>query len=265
MKRRASGPLAEKKEYSVSAIDKMMKILEYIKRTGGAYFTDIYTDSELPKSSTYLLLQSMCKHQLLQLRKSGKYELGIKLFELGYTMGKNIDIRDVAEKGMREMTAQTQFTSMLGILNDDFEGTFVLKIDSGIQEYTFVKATVGAKILLHQSSAGKALVAWQRPDVIEEVIKRIDFVQTAENTIVTEDAYRRDLAAIRKRGYSIDYRETASYIIGVGAPILDWEGNVAGAISLGGLDNDITQYGVERLAAVLLKGTEQISKHMGVK
>ena len=264
-KRRESAPAAGKKEYSVSAIDKMMTILEYVKQTGGAYFTDIYTDSDLPKSSTYLLLQSMCKHQLLQLHKNGKYDLGIKLFELGYTMGKTIDIRNVAENSMREMTAQTRLPCMLGILNEDYEGTFVLKIESNIQDYTFVKATVGAKILLHQSAAGKALVAWQKPEAIEEVIKRIDFIQSADNTIISEKAYRKELVVTRKRGHSIDDRESAAYILGIGVPIFDWEGNVAGAISLGGLARDVKDFGVERVVAILQKGSEQISKQMGVR
>ncbi|HBT2490067.1 TPA: helix-turn-helix domain-containing protein, partial [Klebsiella aerogenes] len=54
---------------SVPALDKTVKICNYLFNSPGATFSQIQKDLALPKSSTSSLLNAMVEHHLLRLEK----------------------------------------------------------------------------------------------------------------------------------------------------------------------------------------------------
>ncbi len=250
-----------KRDYDVDAIAKADKILDYIKQSDGAYFTNIYMDLDLPKSSTYRLLQSLKKHGFLSQKENSEFELGIRLFELGYAMSKKINLRTISGEILRELTEKTDLTTHLGIINDEYEGIFIEKVDARV--YAIRKTTVGGKIKMHASAAGKALVAWQNEETRQKIFAKMDFAKHTENTITSIDQFLNELEEIKKHGYSIDNSESENFIRGIGVPVFDWNQNVVAAISLGGVAAELPPSRVEGMAQLLIKASKKISKQLG--
>ncbi len=242
-----------------------MVVLDYIAERDAAYYMDIVNGTGMPKSSVYNMLNTLCNYNILRQTQQGQYVLGYKLVNLGYKALHNIDVRNIAEPILKELTLETDLSCYLAILNDDLEGVCLVFTEPKREDIDIIykQRSVGSKISLHQSAVGKALVAWQSPEDIETIISDLDFKKTADNTITDPETYARELEAIRERGYAIDDRETSSIVIGVAAPIFDISGKIIAGISIGGFEDEIKRIGVEELAKKMLDAAARISKSMG--
>ncbi len=108
----------------------------------------------------------------------------------------------------------------------------------------------------HWSSLGKAVLAFQSPMVVEQVIGKA-LVAPAPFTLTEPDRLRRELKLIRARGYAtVDPR---SGVNSVGAPIRWPDGTVNAALSVSGPASRLTREKLLRLVDPLVKGAEAIS------
>ncbi len=249
------------KEYDVAAISKAVKIIDYIKEKKAAYFINIQTDLGFAKSTTYQLLSTFEKYNIVSKTDDGKYELGIKLFEWGYAMFEKIDIRKVSYNILSELSERVGLSVHLGIMSRADQATFIEKIDGPL--YTIKTTVLGQKILFHCNSTGKALLAWQDEETQNRIIRNIEYTQFTPNTITNEADLRRDLALTRKRGYALDRMERDTGVIGIGVPVFNWSGNVVAAISFGILNFEIDEKDYELYAGYLIEGSKKITARLG--
>ncbi len=251
------------KEYDVATVSKVIKILEYIKEKDGAYFTQIYTDLGLPKSTTYQILSTLNKHHFVSKSEDGKFDLGIKLFELGFAMSAKLNIRKISNKILRDLTEKTGLTAHLSILNEELQGIYIEKIDGA--KYLTNMTAIGQKVYMHCSATGKALLAWQSEEVKNQILKNLDYVKFTDNTITDEKALQKELVLTKKRGFSIENRERENIICSVGAPIFDRSGKVVAAISLGAIVLEFTDEDINLYAGLVKEACRQISEQLGIE
>lgn len=249
------------KEYDVAAISKTVRIIDYIKEKGASYFKDIHQDLGLAKSTTYQILSTCVKYNLLTINSNRKYELGIKLLEWGYTMKNGIDIRSVAHNILSRLAKDLQVSVHLGILLDNRMATFIEKYDGPL--YTIKSTVVGQKILFNCQSTGKVLLAWEDDEIQEEIFEEIDFMPFTPTTIINKEELRIELRKVKENGYAFDNHERTENLYGIGVPVFNWDGKVVAAISLGILafeiQNDQILYYVEKLR----ESSENITELLG--
>jgi DNA-binding IclR family transcriptional regulator len=82
------------------------------------------------------------------------------------------------------------------------------------------------------TGVGKAMLAYLPEAGLEEAINRQSFHRFTDQTIITPDALRSELAAIQKTGFAFDCEEHEPGIICIAAPILTRAGRAIGAISI---------------------------------
>jgi DNA-binding IclR family transcriptional regulator len=92
-------------------------------------------------------------------------------------------------------------------------------------------ANTGERRPMHSTGLGKALLAFQPPEVVDRVLSH-RLAKHGPNTIISTAELREDLSAIRKRGYSIDDEENVQGTRCVAAPILDPSGRAVAAMSI---------------------------------
>jgi DNA-binding IclR family transcriptional regulator len=78
------------------------------------------------------------------------------------------------------------------------------------------------------------LLAFQKPNDIEQKFKTLSLKQFTENTITSIPELEKDLAAIRSQGYGFDEEEHEQGVCCIAAPIFGLNGNAIGAISISG-------------------------------
>jgi IclR family KDG regulon transcriptional repressor len=116
----------------------------------------------------------------------------------------------------------------MGILEGD-SAVYVLKIES---RYTIrMFSRVGRRVPLYCSALGKVLLAFSGPAEREAGLAGVGFVPFTPKTITTRAALDAELEMIRARGFARDDEEHEEGIRCIGAPVLDYRGEVVAALS----------------------------------
>lgn len=76
-------------------------------------------------------------------------------------------------------------------------------------------------------------------------------------------AEKRRLADVRRTGYAVDRSEYIRGVSGVAAPIMDWEGNVVGALAISGPAERFGTRRVAQLGALVRRAARELSRAQG--
>ncbi|MGY2743796.1 IclR family transcriptional regulator [Arthrobacter sp. UYCu723] len=128
---------------------------------------------------------------------------------------------------LEQLNAETGESVNLSIRDGD-ESVVMLRVQSTLP-LRFEQRT-GARFPLHTTASGKAILAftprWE--DYVAALPPRLQ--KLTPHTLETPQELEQAIAAVRKRGYSIDEQENVDGVRSVGAPILDSAGNAQAAL-----------------------------------
>ncbi|MEA4838446.1 MAG: IclR family transcriptional regulator [Rhodospirillaceae bacterium] len=233
---------------AVPALDKAMRIFDYLSVVGRASFSEIQTALQLPKSSAHDLLRALIGHGCLRQDASAHYSLGMRLYELGNKAVGNLDFRREAMPFLYELRDKTQLTCNLGILLER-EALYLSKVESA--QAIIVKTWEGRRLPLHCTALGKALIAWKSEAEIDSLFPSEELPVSTETTIPTRTALKQQLAEVRARGWAIDDAEETLGVRCIAAPVQTFRGDVLAAISLSGVDFQIPPSRLEELSIMV--------------
>lgn len=183
----------------------------------------------LQKSNAHRLLRSLAElGYVRQIADSGRYELTLKVWELGTRVIARLDIVTEATPTLRRLAAHTRETVHLAQLDGD-EVVFVHRIDSPVPLRAY--AAIGGRAPAHALALGKVLLAFQPPGAVD--LSRARKAYT-EATITQPTDLRREFERIRKLGHAVNKGEWREAVYGVAAPILDANGRAVAAVGLAG-------------------------------
>lgn len=253
-------PAADDKS-RIQSIGKMMALLEcYSTVNRHLSLAQLAAMSGLPRPTTHRLLSAMKEIGFIeQDARTGTYGLGIRLFELGNIALANMDLLREAKPFIDRLAKLSGETSHLGVFNG-FEVVVVEREDPAERAWRGVRPSESAPA--HCTGVGKALLAFQRPEVVEQVIAAGLKAYTA-TTRSTPEALRKELAAIRKRGYAIDDAEHQVWVRCVAAPIRNALGHVFASVSVTGPADRMTDAKIASLAPLVVQTADAISLQIG--
>ena len=249
--------MAEVSNLKVPALGKALALMEAIAHEPGLKFSAIQERIGTPKSSTHHLISTMCSLGLIRERALGGYGLGHKLLELASIAAENSDLQRDAMPLLRDFAKRVQLTCHLGVFEQGV-AIYIARVE-GARDIV-VKSYVGQRFPVYCSALGKSLVAWLKPDVLDDVIAELDFEKRMPKTISTEADLRRQLADVRRQGWAIDDEEQAPNLRCIAAPIRDRHGGVVAAISAVGTLEQIDDGRVEHLAAQVIEVASSIAE-----
>lgn len=187
-----------------------------------------------------------------------KYELGIKLFELGTIVANRMSLRTVAKPIMEDLCESTGETVML-MIADGLEGICIEKVESPQSvRYT---SPLGKRVSLHAGATTKILLANLSPDKINKVISR-GLQKYTEYTIVDPAELLDHLQTIREEGYCISSNDFSLGGMGIAVPIRDHTGEVIAGLSISGLEFRMSKI-TDQLLLQCQNAAELISKRLG--
>ena len=97
--------MSEAKSCPVPAIERTLTLLQFLGQSNSEFSTsEISRRLGLPKSSTYLIVETLEKRGFLQKnQQNGRYSLGLKLIALSRHAIENLDLREQVEAGIRNL------------------------------------------------------------------------------------------------------------------------------------------------------------------
>ena len=87
-----------------------------------------------------------------------------------------------------------------------------------------MEVAVGHPYPLHAGASSKAFLAYLEPEEIDAYIARSGLAAMTDKTVTDERSLRKELAEIRRQGYSISFGERQAGAASAAAPVLDHEG-----------------------------------------
>ena len=127
--------------------------------------TDLATETGLALSTTHRLLAELEEWGALQRDVNGRYQIGLRLWELGQHAGRQV--REIARPLLQDLYSLTQETVHIAIR----ENTEVLYIDRVYGTRRVPQASrVGGRLPLHATAVGKVLLAYEETWLREAVL-----------------------------------------------------------------------------------------------
>jgi DNA-binding IclR family transcriptional regulator len=209
------------------------------------------------------LLMVLERHRLVDKNpETGRYRLGLKLFELGSKAVGALDLQERVRPHMQRLQRETGETVNFAIL-DKGEVLYLHKIDS--QSYLRIAANVGDRCPAYSTALGKAILASLPEEEAERVLGSMKLQARTPTTLSSMAALKEELRTTRNRGYAIDDEENMEGVRCVAAAVLDHRGNPVAAISVAGPAIRVTKNSIPELALTVMATVGAISAELGFK
>jgi DNA-binding IclR family transcriptional regulator len=242
----------------MSSARRTVSILDLLARRGPLGVRAVAQQLKLPLGSVHRILLDLAEEDVVDRTADGDWDLAHRLFEI---TGRHLDriqwprlIRPFAEK-IAEATRETVNVSALsggfGICIDKVRGNEGMQLD----------APIGSRGPLYCGGAGKAMLAMSEAE--QERIFSAPLIPLTPRTITDHAALRREIEAIRARGYSLDNEEVVMGVYCVGIPILDRNGHPVGAVSISGPSPKRPGPELDALVAMLAPACGHVSRKLG--
>lgn len=188
--------------------------------------TDIATETGLALSTAHRLVTELESWGALQRDANGRYQVGLRLWELGQHAGRQV--REIARPLLQDLYSLTQRTVHIAIR----EKTEVLYIDRIYDTRRVPQASrVGGRLPLHATAVGKVLLAFDESWLREAVLAQ-PLEGRTPRTNVDPDALRIELAVIRERGYALTVEEVRLGSASIAVPVFQRGGGIGAALGL---------------------------------
>ena len=215
---------------------------------------------KLAKSTVHRLASTLVEAGMLEQNKeTGKYRLGLAVFELGSLVRRKIDISFEAKPWLMTLREQTGETVDLSIL--DHGGVVCVNFLES-KKVNRTSSGIGLRKPVHCTAEGKALIAFQPPSMIERIINA-GLERRTPRTLIDPAALTEELAKIRGRGYAMDDEEYELGVRGIASPIRDDSGNSVAAVGVNGPTQRLTKNRLRALAEHVNAAAKAISLRLG--
>ncbi|WBB54433.1 IclR family transcriptional regulator [Verrucosispora sp. WMMD573] len=198
---------------------------------------------------------------LAQERSRGPYTVGPRLLALANTIGVvHQELTSVALPWIERFRDQVDETLHLSVLVGR-EATDILFIESS-QSVRFT-SSVGKRMPLHASAAGKILLAWRPPGDVDGLLDATLPAYTTE-TVTDRTELDQHLAEVRDRGYAVNLGELDPSVRCIAGPIRDRNGQVVAALSMSAPVFRFPDNSVHALQDLMARTVRAISDQMSL-
>ncbi len=250
--------------YPIKVLNKSLSILDTILRQGSAMsMTEISEKLGLYPSTTHRILDTL-KHwgYVEQEPNNQRYQLGLKVIELGMAKFHQMDLAREATPYLKELVKQCNETIHLGVLEEE-EVLYLAKEESSqtIRMCSFV----GKRAPVHCTALGKVLLAYLPEGEKKKILGKRELPRLTEKTITDKEELEKELNRIKKQGFALDRGENEKDVCCIAAPIKNCQGKVIAAISISTPVYRIDINKQNHLKETLIETTKKISKRLGYK
>lgn len=253
------------RDYVLSSVRNAARLLSAFIDERELGVSELARRLDLAKSTVHRLLTTLAEEGFIeQDSRTGKYQLGIRLYELGAAVSLNTDLHDAATTHMHDLRETTGETVHIAVLDrDTCEVVYVERAES--EQTLRLFSRIGLRMPAYTTSTGKVLLASLPPQELDEILSRTTLAPLTRHTITDEETLRRELERTRTRGYAENRNESELGVASVGAPIRDATGSVVASISVAGPTMRLDRDAKPAIVAATREAAESISRRLGYR
>jgi IclR family transcriptional regulator, KDG regulon repressor len=222
--------------------------------------TELAARLGLGKSTVHRLLATLQEEQLVeQDAETGRYRLGLAVFELGAAAASPTDLHQAVLMPMSVLRVRTGETVQTAVL-DGRQVVYVERLESPNTLRMFLE--VGTRNDAHATGTGKCLLAYLDPPLLDRLLQGWTLPAKTEHTITDHRELRRQLKQIRSQGYALNLHESEIGAVSVAAPVRGAGGEVVAALSVAGPAPRLED-GLERITRAVVEAAAAASRRVG--
>ena len=258
--------MADKPQESASrSVSIAVAVLECFLSTEELGASEVARRIGVAKSTAHRALGALAEGGLLDRIPSGRYRLGLRLYDYGQLAIDRLLLRELALPILASLRDQISETVQLGIpaghevlYVDRLEGTHGLRFHSDSYR----------RVLAHSSSSGKVIAAFS--SAAHDAIVRYGLARLTPHTVVHPAKFEAQLDLVRRQGFIMSTEETEVGLSSVAAPVFldgaDGRRIAVAAISIAGPTQRIAPM-LKHLAPRVVEGarilTQQLARRGG--
>jgi len=250
----------------ISALSRGLSILEAFSPSSPRLgITEIATKTKLSKSTVFRLIHTLCTlGYIIPSAEEKKFTMGPKVLDLGFAALSSLELREVAQPYLQQLSQRTKETVNLAIL-EGWKLIYIERIKT--HQILNINLHVGSSLELFNTAMGRVLAAFQGQDWINRYLQYLENVPEAL-------PYRENkgkkllliLGEVRKNSYALNNEELTPGLRSIASPIWDREGRVGGAVNIAVSSGLYSLQRLKReLALPLQETTRAISRALGFK
>jgi len=248
--------------YRVQVLDRALAALEVLAaRPQEHSLVELCNALKLHKSTVHRLMMVLEQHRFVDKNpETGRYRLGLKLFEFGSKAIGALDLQRHSKPYLNRLLLEIDETVHFCIL-DDGQVLYIAKVEP--QRSVRMACTVGSRAPAYCTAVGKAMLA-ELPDAeVNSIIRRRGLKAITRNTLTTAAELKAELKAVRIRGFAIDDEEKEEGLRCVGAAVRGHSGRLIAAISVSGPAFRVTKERIPDIGRAVMAAAGDLSEELG--
>ncbi len=181
---------------------------------------------------------------------TGAYCLSLDMLQFAGAVPEGNSLRELTESRLMRLARDTGATVFLSILRSD--SAICLARYHGESAVQVRWWSVGGKLPLNCGAGPKVLLA-HMPESDKESFLKSNLTQLTAKSIIDAAQLRKELDEIRETGWAITHDDVAVGLSALAIPLLNADGDVLAAVSVGGLTAQIAGEGTPRCLDDLLR------------
>jgi len=214
----------------------------------------------LPRSSAFNLAQSLVRlGYASQHLETGKYRMGLKMFEIGAGAVQHVDVMELIRECMTEIHAKINETMHLGVRSGT-ETVYIDKLDS--TKSIRMSSYVGAHAPLHCTSLGKAILSTYPDEKIRDLYRDVHLKALTQHSITDMEELMEQLVQVRRLGYAVEREENNENVCCVAIPLRNRSGRAVYALSISAPLFRMGEEALQHCAELLLEAQPRIERFL---
>ncbi|MFB9994405.1 IclR family transcriptional regulator [Deinococcus oregonensis] len=238
----------------VRTLERGLTVMRVLGQHGPLTLGDAARHAGLNASTAYRLLHTLQTQGFAQ-ELAGLWGVGVQAFATGQAYLGAGGLIPAARPAMQALVTELGETVNLAVLQVP-DVVYVHQEEGRGLMRMFTQ--IGARVPLHCTGAGKALLAWQPAQEIGRVVEQMSFQPFTPRTLTTPAAYLAELEQVRRHGYALDNEERELGVRCVAVPVQDAGNQVIAALSLSAPSSRLPDSRVGELAARLQRASQGI-------
>lgn len=203
--------------------------------------SDLAHQLGMSKTTVHRILSELVDAGFVDRAPGGRYQIGMRLFELGTLATKPAVLRNAALPHLHSLYHATDFTVYLTVL-DGLHAVHLERLPA--RHRPEIDARWGGRWSLHCSSVGKLLLAYSKGDLLDNYLAR-PLRAFTRYSIRDRAQLREHISHVRTVGYATSEQEALVGVYGIAAPVFDGTGAVVAAAAVAGHEREILRFKVQ--------------------
>lgn len=217
-----------KSQKTLKSIERNWDIIKAVQELEGAGITELSEHLDYPKSTIHIHLKTLEEKGLIT-KYGDRYDLSLQFLEYGEYTKNQREVYKASREPLKELAEETGQTATCIV---EEHGLSIVLRKEQTEEAPKTSFLPGTKWYLHCTAGGKAILSQYSRDRVESIIEKWGMKKPTTNTIGYKEELFKHIEQIQAEGVAYNDEEAVEGVSGIGAPVVDSEGNLHGAISV---------------------------------